>query len=634
MPPRLIWAGLIAGLGLQLAGCNGSPTFIAAGTVEATALVQTAAVVVGGHSQTVSVTFVAAAGGGTPISDLVVGGLSSLPAGWHGPTSFNCGTVTTGSGCVLNLTYAPTVGGSGTLDLGYSFASSGMVTNATVAIPYSATSNDNVIASASPTGQITAVISDGSVPVTVNFVTDDGQTATHLSLTSALGSLPAGWKSSASSFSCATVSTGHACQLSLSYAPGAVGSGTLTLDFSYTDNAGETKTGSTNIPYAATTDDNIVYSVSPSGQVNATPNGTGTVVTVTFTTDDGQPATELSVTSGLTNISGDWSAPASFACATVSSGTACQLSLTYAPTRIDGGTLSLGYSYKNDAGNAKTGTVSISYAVIAPYLYVTNFGYPWDIDVCTLAANGGLSACVTTAAGIGLNEPGGIAFDGNKVYIADYNANAVYLCAVNADGTFSGCATAATGLPGPWTLAINGNYLYITGSNGGSTEYCQIGAGGALSNCAATASGPLATYGVATYGGYAYLSALNPGWEIDVCTINSDGTLTGCTSTGSGFSVPQFITVSGGYVYVANQASDSVAVCSIGTGGALVNCINSPIPSGAIPSGVAFYGGYAYVDGDGDNVYQCSIGSAGALTNCAISNGGATFSEPQQLAFH
>jgi hypothetical protein len=116
MPPRLIWAGLIAGLGLQLAGCNGSPTFIAAGTVEATASVQTAAVVVGGHSQTVSVTFVAAAGGGTPISDLVVGGLSSLPAGWHGPTSFSCGTVTTGSGCVLNLTYAPTVGGSGTLE--------------------------------------------------------------------------------------------------------------------------------------------------------------------------------------------------------------------------------------------------------------------------------------------------------------------------------------------------------------------------------------------------------------------------------------------------------------------------------------------------------------------------------------
>src|ERR1700682_6344225 len=33
--------------------------------------------------------------------------LSLLPAGWSGPARFACATVSTGSGCVLNLTYAP-----------------------------------------------------------------------------------------------------------------------------------------------------------------------------------------------------------------------------------------------------------------------------------------------------------------------------------------------------------------------------------------------------------------------------------------------------------------------------------------------------------------------------------------------
>lgn len=97
--------------------------------------------------------------------------------------------------------------------------------------------------------------------------------ASKLTLTGTLGSLPVGWSSTAQSFSCATVRTGNAYQVALSYAPSSAGSGTLTLNYSYTDNAGEAKTGSATIPYTATTDDNVVYTPSPSGQINATVNG-------------------------------------------------------------------------------------------------------------------------------------------------------------------------------------------------------------------------------------------------------------------------------------------------------------------------------------------------------------------------
>ena len=40
---------------------------------------------------------------------------------------------------------------------------------------------------------------------------------------------------------------------------------------------------------------------------------------------------------------------------------ACQLLLTYAPAGVDNGTLNLSYSYLNNAGEAKSGTVGIPY---------------------------------------------------------------------------------------------------------------------------------------------------------------------------------------------------------------------------------------------------------------------------------
>ncbi len=633
MVSRIVRVGLAAGLLLQLAGCNGShdsslPSHTADyNSIDATPSVQTAAAVVGGQKQTVTITFVSS--DGRPISPLSVNTLSDLPSGWSGPGSFSCGSVTTGSGCVLDLTYAPTAGGTGTLNVGYSFTNNGgEAMTGTVAIPYSATTKDNVTGTASPAGQIAAVVGDGTVPVSLTFTTDDGRAASDLTLTSPLGSLPAGWSSTAQSFSCATVSTGNACQLSVGYAPTAAGTGTLTLNYSYTDDAGEAKTGSVNIPYTATTDDNVIYTQSPSGQVNATVNGGGAAVTVTFTTDDGQPATGLSL-SGLGSLPGDWSGPSSFSCATVSSGTICQLSLIYAPTTVDSGTISLGYQYDSDSGSAKSGTVNISYAATMPHLYVANlFSVLYE---CALGSGGSLSSCVATPASGGSASPAGIAFDGATVYVTDFYAGNVDLCSVNSDGSFSNCGVALSGLTSPWALAIGNGYLYITSDNGtGHTVYCQIGTNGALSGCSNTASGLNLVNGIAVGGGYAYLSGNSN--NVDVCTVNSDGSLTGCAATGSGFDDPQFVTLSGGYAYVGNQQSSTVAVCTIGTGGTLTGCANSPV--GNMPNGIAVYGNDAYVSDDNDNIYKCVVGTGGSLGSCAASNGGASFSAPQQLVIH
>jgi hypothetical protein len=46
----------------------------------------------------------------------------------------------------------------------------------------------------------------------------------------------------------------------------------------------------------------------------------------------------------------------------VSTAGSCQLALTYAPPNPASGTVALGFTYTNDSGTVKTGTVSIPYA--------------------------------------------------------------------------------------------------------------------------------------------------------------------------------------------------------------------------------------------------------------------------------
>jgi hypothetical protein len=322
----------------------------------------------GGGTQSVSVNFTsdtANAALDEAITNFnLVTDLSALPAGWSSASpGFSCALVMTGNGCQLMLTYDPTTSGSGVLTLNYTYVDdSGTSRMGSLNIPYATTSSNNVVATSSPAGQIIAAEKSGSQAVAVDFTTDDGRPASDLVLTSNLSALPAGWHSGSKSFSCGSVSTGNGCQLGLTYAPTALGSGTLTLNYAYTDDAGNQQTGSLNIPYAATTNDNVVATPSPSGQINAVVGQGAQNVTVVFDTDDTRLATALQVTSDLTMLPAGWSGPSTFTCTTVSTGSACQLGLSYTPAAYTiPGTLAVGYSYKNNAGQTKTGTLDVPY---------------------------------------------------------------------------------------------------------------------------------------------------------------------------------------------------------------------------------------------------------------------------------
>jgi hypothetical protein len=325
----------------------------------------TGLVVAIGASQTLSITF--SSSDGLPITGFgISGSLGTLPAGWSGPTTFTCASVLAGSGCVLNLTYAPTALDSGTMTVNYIFVDNANLPRApggSVTISYEAIAQNNVVAAASPTGQINAIVGAGNQSVTVNFTTDNGNAATDLTLINNLGALPPGWSSTATSLSCPIVSSGSGCQLVLSYAPAVAARGTLTLSYTYTDEMGAARTGALNIPYSTTSADNVVATAAPAGEIIAVEKTGGQAVAVTFTTDDGRPASNLVLTSNLTALPPGWSSTSgSFTCGSVSTGNGCQLPLTYAPTALTSGTLTLNYAYTNGSGTPQTGSLNVLYA--------------------------------------------------------------------------------------------------------------------------------------------------------------------------------------------------------------------------------------------------------------------------------
>jgi hypothetical protein len=626
---------------LGLAACNDSGTD---NLVTVTSSVPgTLNAVVGSGHHTVALTF--NTNDGKAASNLMLE-LGSLPSGWSAPAaSFGCTTVSTGNGCVLELTYAPPSAGSGTLTLQYGYNNdAGAFETGTVQIPYQATANNNVVAAPSPMGQVSATVG-GSRPVTVTFDTDDGNPAANLLLTTDLNSLPSGWSAHSTSFSCASVSTGDGCQLALTYTPTATGAGTLTLSYTYLDNAGAAQTGALAIAYVATTNDNAVTAVNPTGTVTGGLTS-GVPVTVTFTTDDGNAASALSIASAtLSALPSGWSSGSNaFSCATFSTGSSCQLSLTFAPTTVTSGTVQLGYSYLDNAGTPKSGTVSIPYTTTV-HLYVAD--QQLGIVMCSIAANGSLTGCTST--GSGFSNTFSVAFHGNFGYVADVGNNAVDLCPVNVDGTLGVCTTAYS-IPQTGNLEVNGSYLYIpwgdpsTAVNGPTV--CTIGIDGSLNNCSETGADPSETSDVAFFGQYAYVSTYaQHGAGLLTCAAGSAGSLGGCNGVSTGQPQAFSTAVYQGNLYMTSNSG--LTICAIASDGTLSNCTTSlPFAYGGsgwqtqYAGGFRILDGYAYLSyisfnftvGVQRGVAVCTASADGSLANCADS--GATFGAPFGIAFH
>jgi hypothetical protein len=595
--------------------------------------------VITGGSSTVGITFTTDDGQeATNLS--ITAGLNPLPAGWSGPSSFTCASVSTGNGCVLNLTYAPSTVASSMLTVSYAYSSnSGAAKTGTINIPYVATSQNHVIATTTPAGQIVAMLTHTQT-VKVDFTTDDSNPASAFMVSSAnLAALPSGWTGPAT-FTCASVATGNGCELTLTYAPTQIAGGTVTLNFSYLNNSGVAETGSLNIAYAATTDNTVIGTPSPSGTINAVVGQGSQGVTVTFNSNDGNPASNLAIASGLGTLPAGWSGPAAFSCASVNTGNACQLSLTFNPTTAESGTLQLNYSYNANSGAAKTGSVLISYAATTH-----------NNLVVTQAPSGSISAMVNSGS-----VPVTLTFttdDGNPATAititsglgalpSGWSAPATFSCATASTGT--GCQLALTYAPtvnGSGSVVLGYSYtddsgtaktgtvsiayasisgfLYVTDTLSHVVRCAVSGADGSLSACSNVAGGFSAPTGIAFAGNFAYVTPGVASSDVDVCPVNADGSFGTCSRAQS-FGTPNALAVSGGHLYVADaNGPGNIYSCAINSAdGSLSACITNPVGNVNTLDGIAVTATTAFaVDVNGGNLSTCAVSPAdGHLSAC------------------
>jgi hypothetical protein len=517
--------------------------------------------------------------------------------------------------------------------------------------------DDIVIATASTSGTIEAGVGGAGRNVAITFTTNDGLAASAFAVTN-LASLPAGWTAPGSTFICSTVSTGIGCRLSLRYLPTSGGSGKLTIDYRYIDNAGYAKTGSFVIPYLATYGNNILATAAPSGQVSAVAGGSAVAVLVTFATDDGKPASSLTLTTALTGLPGGWSSvDSSFICSSVSTGNSCRLPLTFAPTGAGSGTLQLTYNYADSAGNPRSGSVDIPYtATSAParlYVADSNAG---TVLSCAIGNNGTPSGCAATGSGI--SNPTSIAFytnggSGNTyAYVSDSAfAGSVYTCDVNSGGSFSSCTNsgASTGSGGfngyPGFLTVVGAALYIADANNFSGPVlCAAGTTGALSGCVTTnaVGGTNQAQAVAVSGSHAYIATAGdqsqPG--LLVCAVGNGGSLSSCVDSGTGLTPGRMI-VSGTFLYAVT--GNSVNQCTIASDGSLGSCTAfAPTIGSSTPSiaSVAIHNGVAYIAyttftppfSFSSGVAYCPVAVDGSFANCTDS--GMSISNAADVVVH
>jgi uncharacterized protein YbdZ (MbtH family) len=636
---ELALLGTLLLLGQGLNGCSSSaPSSGTQDTIAATPSQAGTVTVVNGGSKSFTLSFNSS--DKNAISNLsVTSGLAALPGGWSGPSAFHCATVSSGSGCVLTLTYAPTAAASGTVTIAYSYVNSaGVSQTGTASIPYAATVHDTVSATAAPTGQITAA-AGASQAVALTFTTDDGNSATALTLTTSLTGLPAGWTSSTHSFTCATVSTGSGCLLPLTFAPTVVGGGTLTLSYSYTDNAGSVKTGAVNLAYAATDTNNLVGTAAPSGQINAVIGGAGQAVAVTFTTDDQNVTTALALTTDLGALPSGWSASgSSFTCASVGTGNGCQLHLTYAPSAAGGGTLTLNYGYHDTAGTAKTGSLNIAYAATAQNAIVGTAAPSGQVNA--VVGSGSQSVAVNFATNAGV--AGGFSLTtALNALPAGWTSTAASLTCASVSTSGSTCQLPLSYAPstvGSGTLTLNYGYTNNAGLAAAGTV--SIPYASTAHDTVSGAISPAGTLGV----------AVNATQSVTVTFTTSDGNVAGglaIASSGSGGlgSLPAGWSVTGGATSFACSSISTGAGCALGltyaptaaASGSLALNFSYVDNAGTAQNGtvdIAYIATaqHAYVSDNQNGVYICSItGTTGALTGCQTTGGG--FSGAWSVAF-
>src|SRR5580698_6856255 len=111
--------------------------------------------------------------------------------------------------------------------------------------------------------------------------------------------------------------------------------------------------------------DSVVATASVGGTVSASVGGSRTL-SITYTSSDGNANSGFGISNSLGTLPAGWSGPSSVTCALVGTGSGCVLDLTFTPTAVQSGSLTLDYVFVDNATlPSTTGTTTIPYAATA-----------------------------------------------------------------------------------------------------------------------------------------------------------------------------------------------------------------------------------------------------------------------------
>jgi hypothetical protein len=532
---------------------------------------------------------------------------------------------------------------------------------------------------------------NSSTPVTVAFGVPDGGSAIALTITTGLSTLPSGWSAASPSFSCASVNAQNPCDLTLTYDPSTAGtSGTLTLGFTYVDSQGRQQQGSVGISYSSAAANSVMTSVAPTGPVQGVVGSTS-AVSVTFASSDGTPDGNVALVTDPGSLPSGWSVQGSaLPCATVTGTGGCQLQLAYAPTAAAASsTLTLAFSYTDDSGAARTGSVAIAYSAVPPASVIaaatpvsansTFIGSTAALNVVFTATGGaatnlqitstlptgwtlagGTLPCAQVGSGnaceatlnyapvsaisattltlqyaytdnVGEPRTGQINVPYSAVphlaYITNLSSNSVTQCTLSVTGALGNCTQATSPvISAPAGIALNGTQAYVSELNG-TIAVCNTGSAG-LSGCISAPVGGDESETVAFDGNVAFIS--NQGTStVETCTVAANGTLNGCTTATNVtpfLNAPSELAFQGTNLYIPNANSPDITVCPVAAG-VIGPCANTSLigPSAK----VVVSGTNAYLTiGTLNSVQRCSVGADGSISACTDSGAGAVFNLP------
>ena len=476
---------------------------------------------------------------------------------------------------------------------------------------------------------------NSSTPVTVAFGVPDGASATALTVTTGLSTLPSGWSAASPTFSCANVNAQTPCDLTLTYDPSTAGtSGTLTLGFTYLDSRGRQQQGRVGISYSSAAPNSVTTSVAPTGPVQGVVGSTSTV-SVTFASGDGAPDSNVALVTDQRSLPSGWSVQGSaLPCAAVTGTGACQLQLAYAPiAAAASSTLTLAFSYMDDSGAARTGSVAIAYSAVPPAA-VTAVATPVSADATFIGSTASVSVAFSVTGGAATN------LEITSALPTDWTlASGTLPCAqvgagTTCQATFNYAPTTTTaasnfllqyaytdngGHPQTGSLTIvysaNSHFAFISNSSANTVSQCEVGVAGQLIDCTQQTSplfhGPT---GMTISSGQLYVTG-NPSGTVNKCSLDSTG-LSGCTSTGNGMTGPIGLVIKGSMAYVSDQGSGTIFQCSIDPTGDLTGCTGLPV-SGAFIGQVAVNGSTLYVLlATQAAILRCAIGASGLVSAC------------------